>query len=417
MPAQRLTIRDLGYNPGVLPPGPTNSILDVPGVHISQATVPTTSTLPSNSTATKGLTVLSPRPPTEYYRPCAASKFTFNGNGELTGTHQIADWGFTNTPIALTNSLSLGSVFDGVWDWVLEQQDALGWDDFTRARNYGTPVVAETADWIVNSDVRKSRVEREVIRSCFEGLRCKEDGGVVQEGQAGGGAGMTCHQFAGGTGTASRVLGSGGAEGGGKEYTLGVLCQANYGILQDLVVGGVPVGKILKKEKDSIHGTAAGDEGNAEIHAASASQEAGGGRTKDGSIVILLITDAPFHPHQLHRLARHATAGLTLVGARGVGKTFSGDIFLALSTAPYGPQQVENTPLRPYGPTQTFAAQVVKNESVDTHFYAVHEAVEEAVLNCLVGGRRGTVGMDGTEIEGFPVERVKGLLERYMVKV
>ena len=414
MSSQRLTIRDVGYTPGILPTGPTNSILDVPGVHISQATVSTTSDLKPGSTATKGVTIISPRPPKEFYKPCAANKFTFNGNGEMTGTHQIADWGFTTTPIGLTNSLSLGSVFDGIWDWVMDQQDELGWDDFTKARNYGTPVVAETADWIVNSDTRKSRVEKEVIRRCFEGLKSREDGGKVLEGQYGGGAGMTCHQFAGGTGTASRVLG--GGEGGKRDYTIGVLCQSNYGILQDLIIGGVPIGRILKKEKDA-QGASAGDEGSAEVHASETSQFEAGGRTKDGSIVIIMITDAPLASHQLGRIARHATAGLAQVGARGIGKTFSGDIFLALSTAEHGPQQVENTKLRTYGPTQTFQTEVVKNESIDTHFYACHEAVEEAILNSIVGGRDGTVGMDGTKIEGFPMEKVKGLLAKHLVQV
>lgn len=416
MTSLRPTIRDAGYTPGLFPTGPTNSILDVPGVHISQATVPTTSDRKSGCTATKGVTIISPRPPTEYYKPCAASKFTFNGNGELTGTHQIADWGFTNTPIGLTNSLSLGTVYDGIWDWVMGQQDKLGWDDLTRARHYGTPVVAETADWIVNADTRKSRVEGEVIKRCLKGLKSREDGGEVREGQQGGGAGMTCHQFAGGTGTASRVLG--GGEGGTRDYTFGVLCQSNYGLLQDMVIGGVPIGKILKKEKDA-QGAAVSDESSAEFHASTGrpSQVEAGGRTKDGSIVIVMITDAPFSSHQLNRLARHATAGLAQVGARGIGKTFSGDIFLALSTAEHGPQQVEDTKLRTYGPTQTFRTEVVKNESIDTHFYACHEAVEEAILNSMVGGREGTVGMDGTKIEGFPMEKVKALLVKHLVVV
>ena len=199
MPSQNLRIRDLGYAPGSFPTGSTNSILDVPGVHISQLTVPTPSSN-ATSTASKGLTLISPRPPKEFYKPCQASSFCFNGNGELTCSRQIADWGFTNTPIAFTNSLSLGTVFDRMWDWILNKQDQMGWDGLTKARNYGTPVVGETADWMINSDVRASRLEREDIAKCFAELKAKEDGGLVQEGQHGGGAGMTCHQFTGGTG-------------------------------------------------------------------------------------------------------------------------------------------------------------------------------------------------------------------------
>lgn len=200
MASHDLRIRDLGYKPGVLPTGPSNSILDVPGVHVAQTTVSSKDTLLHGSTATKGLTVISPRPPSEYYKPCRASTFCFNGNGELTGSRQIQDWGYTATPISFTNSLSLGIVFDGMWDWVMDKQDELEWDDLTRARNYATPVVGETADWIINSDVRSSRLDNRTIQSCFRSLKSYENGGSVAEGQYGGGAGMTCHQYAGGTG-------------------------------------------------------------------------------------------------------------------------------------------------------------------------------------------------------------------------
>ena len=412
MSSQNLRIRDLGYAPGVLPTGQSNSILDVPGVHISQVTVPTKSDLPSNSTATKGLTIVCPRSPRKFYKPCRASTFCFNGNGELTCSRQIADWGFTNTPIAFTNSLSLGTVFDGTWDWVLEKQDEMGWDDLTRARHYGTPVVGETADWIVNNEVRSSRLDKGDIKECFQKLKSKEDGGTVQEGQHGGGAGMTCHQYAGGTGTSSRVV----AADRGTHYTVGVLCQTNYGHLQDLVIGGVPVGRILQKENAGRG--ASSEDATADVHAPAGSQQLAG-RTKDGSILILVITDAPLATHQLNRIARHATVGLTQVGTYGVGRTFSGDIFLALSTAEYGPEQLENVALGTAinRPTQTYESSTVKNECIDSYFYACAEAVEEAILNSLCGGKNGTVGMDGNTVEGLPAERVRELLAQYMVKV
>ena len=190
MSSRTLRIRDLGYSPGSLPIGPTNSILDVPGVHISQVTVPTSTNLKHGSTASKGVTVICPRPPKEFYKPCHASAFTFNGNGELTGMRQAADWGFINTPIAFTNSLSLGTVFDGMWDWIMDQQDEMGWDALSRARHYGTPVVGETADWLINSDTRHSRLSKDDVTKCFDNLRSAEDGVVVSEGQFGGGAGV-----------------------------------------------------------------------------------------------------------------------------------------------------------------------------------------------------------------------------------
>ena len=281
----RMTIRNLGYTPGTLKSGPSNSILDVPGVHISQVTVPTTSTLPEGSTATKGVTVISPRPPHEFYKPCNAGSFVFNGNGALTGSQQIADWGFTNTPIVFTNSFSLGTVVDGVWDFVIRQQDKLGWDELTRSRHYGTPVVGETADWTVNADVRHSRVSREDIKRAFDGLKSKEDGAFVEEGQYGGGSGMTCHHFTGGTGTSSRLVGGGN---GSKEYTLGVIVQSNYGRLGDLQIGGVPVGRLLLKEKVQQAGVPVTQlEGGAGVGGRKKQPELEG-RSKDGSILILV---------------------------------------------------------------------------------------------------------------------------------
>ncbi|KAI6829958.1 hypothetical protein KC367_g5177 [Hortaea werneckii] len=415
-PRNRMSIRDLGYTPGQLPVGGlTNSILDVPGVHISQVTAPTSKDLMEGSTATKGITVISPRPPREFYKPCHAGTFTFNGNGELTGSRQIADWGFINTPVAFTNSLSLGTVFDGMWDWVMDRQEAMGWDDATQSRHYGTPVVGETCDWIINSDVRCSRLEKEMVMRAFRGLQSKEDGAEVVEGQAGGGAGMTCHMFAGGTGTASRLVG--GGEGSEREYTLGVLCQSNYGVLSELVVGGVPIGRLLQKERQAAHAKSMDqDEARPNGHAVSSSDELGG-RTKDGSILILMITDAPLATHQLQRLARHATGGLVQVGSSGVGRTFSGDIFLAISTAEHGPEQLEGSAFARQKPTQTYTTEVVKNESIDSYFVACKEAVEEAILNSMVGGRDGVIAMDGSEVEGLPVDQVKDLLQQHLVKV
>lgn len=411
MENQRITIRSLGYTPGTLPTGPTNSILDIPGIHVGQVTVPTSSTLKAGSSASKGVTVISPRPPKEFYKPCHAGSFTLNGNGEVTGSRQVEDWGFTNTPIALTNSLSLGTVFDVMWDWVLDQQDQMEWEGLTRSRHYGTPVVGETADWIINADVRASRVGKDDVRQAFENLKSADDGGFVHEGQAGGGAGMTCHMFPGGTGTSSRVLR--GGEGSKREYTIGVLCQSNYGILPELIIGGVPVGKLLQKERDAQKpSSSVGDDARADVPAGSGPE----GRAKDGSIVIIIITDAPLVAHQLQRLARHATVGLAAVGGHGVGRTFSGDIFLALSTAEHGPEQIDG-PLNRLRATQTYTAEVVKNESIDAYFLACAEAVEEAILNSIVRGRDGVVTMDGKQIEGLPVEKVKGILSQYLVKV
>nr|OQO06417.1 hypothetical protein B0A51_18277 [Rachicladosporium sp. CCFEE 5018] len=418
----RMTIRSLGYTPGALSPGPLNSILDIPNLSVGQITLPTSPSLPKTSTATKGATIIFPRGTEglEAITPCHAGYAVFNGNGCLTGTPQIEDWGFTNTPIGFTNSLSLGGVFDGIWDWILDLQDSLGISGRLQSRLYGTPVVGETADWLINSaDLRASRLSAAEIRQACTAAKTGKQGGVVEEGQRGGGAGMTCHQFSGGTGTSSRIIRGdrpSGPEGSEKEYTLGCLVQTNYGGLVDLTIGGVPIGRLLMR---------AGAEASKAFAATPASQQPAAGRADDGSILVLLVTDAPLSPTQLNRIARHATAGLACVGGNGIGRNFSGDIFLALSTAPHPGEQltgktgaVEDAIMGRFNATQTNTIEVVKNESIDTFLAAAGEATEEAILNSLVGGREGVVCMDGeTRIDGLPVEKVRALLERYLVRV
>lgn len=170
------------------------------------------------------------------------------------------------------------------------------------------------------------------------------------------------------------------------------------------------MGRILKKEQSQ--GTSR-NEMAGDTHASIPED-----KVKDGSILILIITDAPMATHQLNRIARHATVGLTQVGGYGGGRTHSGDIFLAVSTAEQGPQQLEGLPLGTAftRPVQTYQSATVKNECIDSLFYACAEAVEEAILNSLCGGRDGTVAMDGTKIDGFPVQRVRELLGQHLVK-
>lgn len=352
-----MRIRDLGYAPGKLPTGPTNSILDIPGVAVGQLSVPsTTNASPENSTAKKGVTVILPRPEDQMHIPCHAGTHTFNGNGELTGSRQIHDWGFTNMPILFTNSLSLGTCFDAVWDWTLDRNAKLNWSALDAARNYGTPVVGETADWMVNCHLAASRLTNEHVRTAFRDAKTAEAGGAVKEGSQGGGAGMTCHQFLGGTGTASRIVGKSEK---GEDYLLGVLAQTNYGSRCDFHVGGVPVGNLLAQDQEGEGDGKRGGKGNDNIVKT-------GGKLDEGSILVLIITNAPLLPHQLNRIARHATAGLAQVGGHGIGMTFSGDIFVALSTADHPKEQLDGIKIGasdPVRPTQTYEIKAVKNES------------------------------------------------------
>lgn len=216
----------------------------------------------------------------------------------MTGLPQIADWGFSNMPVVLCNSLSLGVCYEGAWDYMLSHYEKMGLNELDTSRNYGTPIVAETADWLVNCNLRQSRLSAEDVAKAFANIKTLEQGGEVQEGSAGGGAGMTCHQCKGGTGTASRIV---GIDANGNDYVLAALVQTNYGGLVDLTIGGVPIGKLLMKEDEGAVATKAFE------------NRGQGGRTDDGSFVVVMVTNAPLLPHQLNRIARHAAAGLAQV--------------------------------------------------------------------------------------------------------
>ncbi|RAL66995.1 hypothetical protein DID88_007775 [Monilinia fructigena] len=178
----RLTSKDLGYVPGQLPQGPKNSVLDVPGVHVGQHTIGN-----DGEDVRKGVTVIFPRHPDEITIPCYAGLHTLNGNGELTGSYQIKDWGYSNTPIAITNSLSLGIVYQALWNRVLDVASTKSTSIKEVSHNYGTPIVGETADMILN-DVYRSPLTLEDVKPAIENALTQKE---VQEGQHGGGAGMT----------------------------------------------------------------------------------------------------------------------------------------------------------------------------------------------------------------------------------
>ncbi|CZS97225.1 related to aminopeptidase [Rhynchosporium agropyri] len=393
----RMTIRDVGYTPGQLPTGTKNSILDVKGVHVGQATVGE-----DGSSVRSGVTVILPRAPDDISIPCYAGMHTLNGNGEVSGSYQIKDWGFTNMPIALTNSTSFGTVFQQIWEWTLKNAREKNTSLETMSHNYGTPIVAETADWWLN-DVHAAGLKPETVQEAFTNALTQKE---VMESQYGGGAGMTCHHFPGGTGTSSRIV-KGGEGSEGAEFTVGVLCQTNYGHVPDLQIGGVPIGKLILKEKGHpVHMPDSTDE-----------KVTTGGKAEDGSIVIILITDAPMLPHQLARLARHCAVGLAQVGGHGVGSNFSGDIVLALSTGNAPNERVLNAPKNGISVIESNDIKIIKNESMDTMFRAASEATEESILNSLVAGRAGRTGYKGIKLDGFPVDLVGKLLQKYRVVV
>jgi len=349
-------------------PGPLNAITDVAGVEVGFTT------LISGNGALKvgagpvrtGVTVVLPRG-RQNIDPVYAGWFSLNGNGEMTGTTWIEEAGLLAGPLGITNTHSVGTVRDTMIAWDLKH-GATG-DDWS------LPVVAETFDGFLN-DINGFHVRPEHVFSALEGAR----GGAVAEGNVGGGTGMVCYGFKGGTGTASRVLSK---EMGG--YTVGVLVQCNCGRRPQLVIAGVPVGKEIPD------GTP-----YAQLDAPPGSEAQG----DVGSIIIVVATDAPLLPHQLKRVARRAAMGLARTGSTsGNG---SGDIFVAFSTANPG---ADKSP----GPN---TVQTVSTDRISPLFTATVEATEEAIVNAMVAAETMT-GRDGHTVNALTHDKLREVLKKY----
>lgn len=395
----RRRLRDLlpDLHLGRYPPGPLNSLTDVPGVlvHTESIHLPATS---NSGAVNTGVTTILPRH-SFFSHACYAGLFRFNGSGELTGSHWIEETGLLHSPIILTNSFAVGAAYQGIYEHAIrEQSDAKGRVDW-----FMLPVVGETFDGYLNDisqfAVRPEHIVRGIDRASAERVR---------EGNTGGGTGMVCHFWKGGTGSSSRVVeGFADGEGTGKEkrYTVAALVQANYGRPEALRIGGVPVGRVLQREvekraEDDKERKAALEELTTEKN------------RKDGSIIVILATDAPLHPLQLQRVAKRATSGLSRVG--GVGHNPSGDIFLAFSTASAIPVQTVTANKRsvdPWKPTP-MDLQVLDDQTINGLFEAAADATEEAIYNALCMAET-MVGVDGRVIEALPLERVKSLVEKY----
>ncbi len=345
-------------------PGKFNAITDVKGVEVGQTT------LIAGEGALKvgrgpvrtGVTVVIPRGRADG-DPVFAGWFAQNGNGEMTGTTWVEESGFLESPVAITNTHSVGVVRDAVIAWGIDRHRAL--------QPWSLPVVAETWDGELN-DINGFHVKPEHLIEALDGAR----GGAVAEGGVGGGTGMICYEFKGGIGSSSRVLAA--AQGG---YTVGVLVQCNCGTREQLTIAGVPVGK--------------------EIREGTPQWRAGLGADRDlGSIIIVVATDAPLLPHQLKRIARRATMGLARTGS--ISGNGSGDIFIAFSTANPG---VYDGP----GPSKV---EMVDNGHMNGLFAATVQATEEAIVNALVAGQTMT-GIDGHKVVGLPHGELQRALKKY----
>jgi L-aminopeptidase/D-esterase-like protein len=362
-----LRARDLGI-PFDGTPGPHNAITDVAGVEVGFTTLISGSgkLVVGQGPVRTGVTAVLPRGHKSFSDPVFAGWYTLNGNGEMTGTTWVEESGFLEGPVMITNTHSVGVVRDAVIAWRVQHgpadQSGYWWS---------LPVVAETYDGSLN-DINGFHVKPDHVFHALD----TASGGPVAEGNVGGGTGMVCHGFKGGTGTASRKL---EAKAGG--YTVGVLVQCNYGVQSELRIAGIPVGRELPP---------------------------GIPRKADtGSIIVVVATDAPLLPHQLKRLARRVPLGLGRIGSySGDG---SGDIFIAFSTANSGAWGAAKTA---NGQPNIKPVQVLPNDDLNPVFLATVQAVEESVVNALIAAQT-MKGINDFEVDAIPHAELQQVLRKY----
>jgi L-aminopeptidase/D-esterase-like protein len=355
---QEVRARDLGI-PFEGLPGPLNAITDVPGIEVGHVTLISGEgpLVQGVGPVRTGVTAIMPRGRT--FDPVYAATYALNGNGEMTGIHWIEESGFLETPITITNTFSVGVVRDAVIAWMDSTGNNAAPDG---GLWYTYPVVAETYD--VLNDILGQHVIRDHAFQALDDAK----GGPVAEGNVGGGTGMIAHQFKGGIGTASRLVGSG--------HTLGVLVQANYGGRSRFAVAGAPVGKEIP---DLMPNWSV---------------------LTRGSIIVVVATDAPLLPQQLQRLAERVPLAIGRLG--GLGGNGSGDIFIAFSTGNPGAWSA-----RP-----TAKIEVLPNADMGMLFEATVEATEEAILNAMVAAETMT-GRDGLTAHALPHDRLQDALKKY----
>ena len=357
--------RDLGI-PFEGKPGKFNAITDVAGVEVGYTTLMSGDGKleVGKGPVRTGVTAVLPRGHASLNDPVYAGFFSLNGNGEMTGTAWVDESGFLEGPIIITNTHSVGVARDAVIAWRIKHgaADKTGYW-------WSLPVVAETWDGWLN-DINGFHVKPEDVWHALESAH----GGPIEEGSVGGGTGMICYEFKGGTGTASRVIEMKDKSNPALTYTIGALVQANCGRRPQLTIAGVPVGKEIPGE----------------VY-----------KEETGSIIIVIATDAPLLPHQLRRLARRASLGLARTGS--VSGNGSGDLFIAFSTANAGAANPE--PL-------THSVETIPNDSMDRIFTAVVQATEEAIINALVDNQAMT-GRDNHRVDALPHDRMRALLRKY----
>ncbi|MEE4215610.1 MAG: P1 family peptidase [Bacteroidales bacterium] len=354
--SQNGRVRDYGIYPGVLPAGQYNSITDVRGVKVGHTT------LISGDNIRTGVTAILPHSGNIYKLKVPAAIYIGNGYGKLTGISQVKELGNIETPLVLTNTMSVPLAFNALISYTINREG----NEDVRSVN---AVVGETNDGFLN-DIRGRHVKEEHV---LDAIRKAVDG-EVEEGNVGAGTGTVCFGFKGGIGTSSRSLP--GSLGG---YTVGVLVQTNFGgVLQ---IDGVPVGEELGRFSFSRNVN----------------------RGADGSCMIVVATDAPLDARNLERLAKRAFMGLARTG--GIASNGSGDYVIAFSVA-------EENLIDSGNSSHLTEGSFLSNDAVSPLFLAAIEATEEAILNSLFAART-MKGMDGHTVESLPLDEVIKIMRKY----
>ena len=362
MLARMPRLRDLQLAIGPLPTGPTNSILDVPGVGVGHATVWRDEPDPprGRGVARTGVTVVDPGGDC-FATPVPYGSAVLNGAGECTGLLTAAEWGLLETPVFLTSTMQLGRVYDAACELLLEENPRIG-DEVV------IPSVAECDDSFLN-DVRRMQVERSDVAAALAAARASVGSAQApQEGAVGSGTGMACLGWKGGIGTSSRVLPDG--------HTVGVVVMSNFGEAGRLTVDGVRVGDHLRPPEDPTQPAP----------------------DPAGSCIVVVGTDGPLEPSGCDRLARRAGLGLARTGS--TAHHGSGEIFVAFATG----LRVERGSSPPGSPR--------RGSGLDDYFAAVVDATEEAVLNSMLQATT-TVGRRGNVMHALPVDELVAVLRRF----
>ena len=365
-------------------PGPLDAITDVAGVEVGHTTLISGSgkLIVGQGPVRTGVTVIHPRGKANS-DPVFASWFTLNGNGEMTGTTWVQESGYLEGPIGITNTHSVGVVRDAIIKWEVSQKNVL--------QPWWLPVVAETYDGGLN-DINGFHVKEEHVLAALNSAT----GGLPQEGVVGGGTGMTCLGFKGGIGTASRKLPP--QQGG---YTVGVLVQCNFGSRRDLRIAGVPVGEEITDLQSCIANSNPLPVDGPRRHCdATPGGDAPAERAEQGSIIVVVATDAPLLPHQLKRIATRVSLGVGRQG--GFGGNGSGDIFVAFSTAN----------AKAWSSDSVTAVRMVTNDRISPLFQATVQATEAAITNAMLAAET-TTGANDLRIYAMPVDRMMAAMRKY----